>query len=276
MSEKALEILDHNNKGFFLMIEAGQIDWACHHNDTGLLLHEMLRFNDTLNAVLDWSEKRNDTLVIVTADHETGGFGFSYSNANLPKGRKLPGHAFADGTLFKPNYNFGDPVILDKLYAQQRSYHDLFAEFEALPVNQQTPKALVELVNRHTSFAITEADAVTILKTKQNPAHQADPEHNVKKVPVMPVNDAFYMNNMEKRENLLSQAVATRQSAVWATGMHTSTPVYVFTAGPKHITDSFTKILHHTELGQLAIDALQCSGSNAACNKPHHTTQDGE
>jgi len=54
MSEQALDILSRNEeRGFFLMIESGQIDWAAHRNDTGLLLHEMLRFNDTLNAVLD-------------------------------------------------------------------------------------------------------------------------------------------------------------------------------------------------------------------------------
>jgi Alkaline phosphatase len=84
MAVKALDLLDDHERGFFLMIEAGQIDWASHRNDTGLLLHEMLRFNDMLNAVLDWAANRQDTLIIVTADHETGGFGFSYSAENLP------------------------------------------------------------------------------------------------------------------------------------------------------------------------------------------------
>ncbi|SJM94697.1 alkaline phosphatase [Crenothrix polyspora] len=268
MTQKALEILDFNPKGFFLMVEAGQIDWACHHNDTGLLLHEMLRFNDMLNTVLDWAAKRNDTLIIVTADHETGGFGFSYSNANPPKGRHLSGSAFAGGTLFQPKFNFGDPMILDKLYAQQRSYHDIFAEFTALPKNQQTAKTLVKKVNHDTSFAITETDATNILKTKIKPNYHSDQSKIAKNTPIMPVNAAFFIGDMDNRENLLAQAVATKQSAVWATGSHTSTPVYVFTQGPKHITAQFKKILHHTELGQLALDALQCSHANAVCNKP--------
>ncbi|MDO9269271.1 MAG: alkaline phosphatase [Methylobacter sp.] len=87
------------------MIESGQIDWAAHRNDTGLLLHEMLRFNDTLNAVLDWAENRQDTLIIVTADHETGGFGFSYSGVNIPKPYSLPGH-YSSPTLISatPKY----------------------------------------------------------------------------------------------------------------------------------------------------------------------------
>ena len=139
MSAQSLKILDRNERGFFLMIEAGQIDWAAHRNDTGLLLHEMLRFNDTLNTVLDWAANRQDTLIIVTADHETGGFGFSYSGENIPKPHKLPGGAFAGGTLFQPNFNFGNPDVLDKLYAQQLSYHDIFAQFDAQPKDQQTP-----------------------------------------------------------------------------------------------------------------------------------------
>lgn len=173
MSAQAMKILDRNEQGFFLMIEAGQIDWASHRNDTGLLLHEMLRFNDTLNTVLDWAANRQDTLIIVTADHETGGFGFSYSGENIPKPHKLPGGAFADGTLFQPNFNFGNPEVLDRLYAQQLSYHDIFALFDALPKDQQTPLKLTELVNRYTEFKITEAQAVKILATENNPFYKA-------------------------------------------------------------------------------------------------------
>lgn len=70
----------------------------------------------------------------------------------------------------------------------------------------------------------------------------------------MEVNGAFFVYQKENRENLLAQAVATSQQAVWATGIHTSTPVLVFAKGAMR---PFTKILHHTQLGQLAIDALQ-------------------
>jgi len=257
MSAQALKILDRNERGFFLMIEAGQIDWASHRNDTGLLLHEMLRFNDTLNTVLDWSANRQDTLIIVTADHETGGFGFSYSAENIPKPHKLPGGAFADGTLFQPSFNFGNPEVLDKLYVQQLSYHDIFAQFDALPKNLQAPLKLAELVNRYTAFKITEAQAVKILTTENNPFYKAGHiSLGEKIVPKIEVNSAFFVYQKENRENLLAQAVAASQQVVWATGTHTSTPVYVFVNGPEQTMRPFGKILHHTQLGQLAIDAL--------------------
>ncbi|MGZ5008201.1 MAG: alkaline phosphatase [Methylobacter sp.] len=257
MSLQALNILDRNEQGFFLMIESGQIDWAGHRNDTGLLLHEMLRFNDTLNAVLDWAENRQDTLIIVTADHETGGFGFSYSGVNIPKPRSLPGAAFAGGALFQPNYNFGNPEVLDKIYAQQLSYHDIFSRFDKLPKDQQTASKLAELVNRYTEFKITEAQALKILATETNPLYlEGHVSLGEKTVPKMEVNGAFFVNQRENRENLLAQAVAVGQQVVWASGTHTSTPVLVFVKGREQTTKPFGKILHHTDLGRLMIDAL--------------------
>jgi alkaline phosphatase len=257
MSAQALKILERNERGFFLMIEAGQIDWASHRNDTGLLLHEMLRFNDTLNTVLDWAADRQDTLIIVTADHETGGFGFSYSAENIPNPHPLPGGAFADGSLFQPNFNFGNPDVLDKLYAQQRSYHDIFVQFDALAKDHQTPFKLTELVNRYTAFKINEAQAVKILTTENNPFYKAGHiSLGEKMVPKMEVNGAFFVYQKENRENLLAQAVASSQQVVWATGTHTSTPVTIFVSGPEQTMRPFAKILHHTQLGQLAIDAL--------------------
>jgi len=257
MSAKALEILDKHQQGFFLMIEAGQIDWASHKNDTGLLLHEMLRMNEMLLMVLDWAANRQDTLIIVTADHETGGFGFSYSAANIPEARSLPGSFFKDGTKFEPGFNYGRPEILDKLYAQQRSYRDIFSEYDALPSQQRTPASLAGLVNRYTEFKITEAQAVKILSTETNPYYR--PGHKAlgsKQVPKMDVNGAFFVYQQDNRENLLAQAVSTEQQVVWATGTHTSTPVYVFVTGPRSAIQAFTKILHHTQIGKLALEAL--------------------
>lgn len=258
MSAKALQLLEQKPQGFFLMIEAGQIDWAGHRNDTGLMLHEMLRFNETLNYVLDWAEGRDDTLIIVTADHETGGFGFSYSAANIPKPYALPGNAFKNKGLYKPNFNYGNPAILDQLYAQKLSYHQLFKQFDSLPKDRQTPAELAALVNANSEFKVTESQAKIILTTEANPFYRADhPSLNLKEVPKMPVCGAFYPYQKENRENLLAQTVATAQNVVWASGTHTSTPVYVFTQGPAQLTSAFTKILHQTQIGRMAIEALR-------------------
>lgn len=80
----ALKALDNKN-GFFLMIEGSQIDFACHDNDSAYLVNEMLDFNATINTVLDYAEENPNTLVIVTADHETGGLSIVDPNENYSK-----------------------------------------------------------------------------------------------------------------------------------------------------------------------------------------------
>jgi len=70
---KALEILDNNPNGFFLMVEGARIDHAAHENNIQRDIFEVLEFNNTVLAALDWAATHSDTLVLVTADHETGG-----------------------------------------------------------------------------------------------------------------------------------------------------------------------------------------------------------
>jgi alkaline phosphatase len=72
-SAKAIEILSKNEKGFFLMIEGSQIDWAGHANAADTLIDETLDFDKAVGVVLDFARNDGNTLVIVTADHETGG-----------------------------------------------------------------------------------------------------------------------------------------------------------------------------------------------------------
>lgn len=76
-SVSALNYLKKSPEGFFLMIEGSQIDWACHDNNTDDLIAEMLDFDRTIKKVLDFAKKDGNTLVIVLADHETGGYSLS-------------------------------------------------------------------------------------------------------------------------------------------------------------------------------------------------------
>lgn len=70
----ALKYLAKSPQGFFLMVEGSQIDWGGHDNDYDYLATELLDFDNTIGDVLDFAEKDGRTLVIVLADHETGGF----------------------------------------------------------------------------------------------------------------------------------------------------------------------------------------------------------
>lgn len=67
-----------NKKGFFLMIEGSQIDWGGHYNDSNYVVTETLEFDSTINKIMQWAKNDGNTLVIVTADHETGGLSLGH------------------------------------------------------------------------------------------------------------------------------------------------------------------------------------------------------
>ena len=73
----AIEYFSRKNQPFFLMVEGSQIDWAGHDNENERLIAETLDFEKSIAVALDFAEKNGNTLVIVTADHETGGFTLS-------------------------------------------------------------------------------------------------------------------------------------------------------------------------------------------------------
>jgi alkaline phosphatase len=80
---KALDVLSRNNKeGFFLMIESAIIDGYGHNNDGEGMIVEMQEFNRTLRAMIDYVNNHPETLLVVTADHETGGTGVYYNGHN--------------------------------------------------------------------------------------------------------------------------------------------------------------------------------------------------
>jgi alkaline phosphatase len=75
MTKAALNILDNDEDGFFLLVEGGAVDWAGHGNQSGRVIEEQIDFNRSVEAVVKWVRKNSnwrETLVIVTGDHETG------------------------------------------------------------------------------------------------------------------------------------------------------------------------------------------------------------
>jgi len=77
MTAKAIEILSKDDAPFFLMVEGSQIDWEGHDNDAFGIWKEAVEFDEAVKVALDFAKENPDTLVVVTADHETGGLGLS-------------------------------------------------------------------------------------------------------------------------------------------------------------------------------------------------------
>lgn len=83
-TKKAIDVLKQDKNGFFLMVEGSQIDWGGHDNSTPYIVHEMLDMDRALGIALSYACENRETLVIVTADHETGGM--TINGGNFEKG----------------------------------------------------------------------------------------------------------------------------------------------------------------------------------------------
>src|SRR5690606_623978 len=84
ITSAAIESLSQGDKGFFLMVEGGKIDWACHSNDGATAVHEVWDFNNAVQKAFEFYQKHpEETLIIVTADHETGGIGVGNGSSTL-------------------------------------------------------------------------------------------------------------------------------------------------------------------------------------------------
>lgn len=82
LTDKAIRVLSGDPDGFFLTVEGGQIDWTCHNNDAPGTVKQMFDFDAAIGKALDFARKQGDTLVVVTADHDTGGLSIVYPDAD--------------------------------------------------------------------------------------------------------------------------------------------------------------------------------------------------
>lgn len=86
ITESAVDFLmkDGGKKGFFLMVEGGKIDWSCHGNDAATTVREVMDMDEAVKVAYEFYKKHpKETLIVVTADHETGGLGLGYSKYEL-------------------------------------------------------------------------------------------------------------------------------------------------------------------------------------------------
>jgi len=90
---------DADNSNFFVMIEGSQIDWGGHSNDADYLISELIDFDEAIGKALDFAEKDGNTLVIVTGDHETGGFTLSATHKNTEDGKPYSDYNEITGTF---------------------------------------------------------------------------------------------------------------------------------------------------------------------------------
>ena len=163
--------------------------------------------------------------------------------------------------MYAPSANFAGRDLLDKLYAQKKSYAAIFAALDHPPTSDGPAESksarLVRLVRENTAFPITEAQAARVLETEPNAYRlpgNGDLDH-----PFFPKVDdfkAFYFYGDDVRRANLARAVAEQQNVVWSTGTHLSTPVALIADGPQRFRSKFGGFVHTTQWSRAAFSLL--------------------
>lgn len=142
MTQAALDRLEKNSNGFLLQIEGGRVDHAAHGNDAAGLIYDQLAFDDAVKIVMDYTENRDDTLVILTTDH---------GNAN-------PG-------LSGLGSGYGDtPKMLATIHEYRQSFDWVFDQVSSdiSEGKSRSINRLREVVEQATNTAIEEDEAMML------------------------------------------------------------------------------------------------------------------
>jgi alkaline phosphatase len=127
LTVSTLEKLKATEKPFFMMVEGSQIDWGGHDNNLDYVVSEFKEFDSTIRKVLEFAKEEGNTLVIITADHETGGL--ALTNGDIEKG-KVKGSFNTRGhsATMVPVFSFGKHAALfSGIYENTEIFHKMYA-----------------------------------------------------------------------------------------------------------------------------------------------------
>lgn len=119
----SIRLLNQDPDGFFLMVEGSQIDWGAHENNSEYMISETLDFDRAIEAALDFARKDGHTLVVVTADHETGGVALDRGSFEKKEGKVKFTTGSHTGT-FVPVFAYGPGAELFTGVVDNTSHKD--------------------------------------------------------------------------------------------------------------------------------------------------------
>ncbi len=123
--KKGIEVLN-NDTGFFMMVEGGKIDWACHANDAGSTIADTIAFSKAIDeAIAFYNEHPDETLILVTGDHETGGLTIGYAGTDYDT-------YLSNLQNQKISYAQYDAQYVAKYKAENTPFEDVLADMKEL------------------------------------------------------------------------------------------------------------------------------------------------
>lgn len=217
---KGIELLDNEN-GFFMMVESGKIDWACHANDVVSSVYDMIAFDEAIGVALDfYKEHPDETLIIITGDHECGGLTLGFAATDYETAFDL---LKVQSVSFQ---EFSDKVISWSKQENQPTFDEAFAQVTAA----------FGLVNEYTDEEKT--------PDYLNPTHElSDYELGLLKqsftasmkgkgaANILPEELTLYYGVYDPFTVTITHILNNKAGIDWTTYAHTGVPVPVFAIG---------------------------------------------
>ena len=193
MTAKAIDVLQKNKKGFFLMVEGSKVDWAAHANDPIAIMTEFLAFDKAVGVAMDFARRNGNTTVIVLPDH--GNSGFSIGRSNLKK-----------------SYT---KMTLEDLFGAVSRYKHTAEGLEKILMNTQ-PENIKSVFQQFTGIELSEDEVQLLLRSKN---YKAENYMEVAK--------------SENMTHYITNFMNARTAFGFTTGGHTGEEVFLASYHPK-------------------------------------------
>ena len=225
LTAKGLELLE-NEKGFFMMVEGGKVDWAGHANDAATNLREVLALDDAVRVALEYQKTHPDTLIVTTGDHETGGMsmGFAGTGYAFYMDRLANQKCSSDqiGVYCKKNH----PATFEDLkpFLAENFGFDFEGKFSKDNPMALTEDELKELVDAF--------------------AHDLEMAKTGKKD-----DEAYDAKQISRLPTAVKNVFSHKCGIGWSSGAHTALPVLTTAGGPG--AERFTGFLDNTDIAKI-------------------------
>ncbi|MEA4850333.1 MAG: alkaline phosphatase, partial [Paludibacter sp.] len=193
MTAKAIDVLQQNKKGFFLMVEGSKVDWAAHANDPIAMMTEFLAFDKAVGVAMEFARRNGNTTVIVLPDH--GNSGFSIGRSNLKKSYTR--------------------MTLEDLFGAVSRYKHTAEGLEKILMNTQ-PENIKSVFQQYTGIELSEDEVQLLLRSKN---YKAENYMEVAK--------------SENMTHYITNFMNARTAFGFTTGGHTGEEVFLASYHPK-------------------------------------------
>jgi len=227
--DKSIEVLD-NDKGFFMMVEGGKIDWAGHDNDAATLIKEVNDFDNSVQRAVQFYEQHpEDTLIVVTADHECGGMGLGSKFSGYSQSLQILAGQTTSLEKFSDEHIKPYKVTKDESEWDLDDFMPLIQEhFGLLKLSEAEEEKLQKRANQGDKEAVRKLGRV--LSTREYKELQR----------------AFHDPNSALFGFTLVKILNQKAGISWTSGSHTAVSVPVFSLGNGH--EKFVGYYDNTDL----------------------------